>query len=674
MLKIFCKIFSASLLVTIALNVGTMNLYSQKGKKKLETQISQRSIPEYITINLDTAIFEGQDYRHIQSVRSFALPNNGIAISYFGQDKKTHFLFLNENDIQSSGAKQATSAPKLILNNIYIHSFVVHDSTIAYLYSPVSKLAYYSMDSVKKDAPSLIGIVSKVQTQIGSVFTSDLFLGRSTINGKQLLSKKLVGDDNMDVVWNREYYAGNSSNTGSDGTQIVWTGKFYSVIFPHFTHCEDNVNHQMDSWYLIDTLGNIKNLAELHGYANGKMWLTSHSFGQRLIYNPFESGNLIAVSANDAYPVRAINVHTLNMEKISKALNSSTVDKALSAFTGTQDQAPLIKITTPFDGLAEQLGKVFKNVRLDKFFQDLGTSFAKPLKDAGIFTNNAEQDLEKVLAVPSTQATVKAQVKQSSVSKISKNRTNQSEPAKTKKDTPKQEPIRSGTVKTASTIDSIKIKQQIQERNERRKLDSLMWEYAFNNASKDLLIGNSLFPISGETGDNYIANTQLGDIIPIPSGAFLTFCSAEKRDKTGNFVQDVGLLKINSQGRLQSARWLTFTPHLSEQNVHTSRIGTLDLFLVTWDVFIPASSGQPWERERTARFSHSEYVIIDQDGQVIRPETTFDKHYSGESLEVTHRRTRSYNCTQLSKGDVVLVRMTKNPKQLDLLRFAQKMR
>ncbi|MFY7998032.1 MAG: hypothetical protein ACOVSW_05470, partial [Candidatus Kapaibacteriota bacterium] len=297
-------------------------------------------------------------------------------------------------------------------------------------------------------------------------------------------------------------------------------------------------------------------------------------------------------------------------------------------------------------------------------------------KDAGIFTNNADQDLEKALSTSSTQATIKTSAKplasQSPISKPAQNQVKQPLSSSTKKDVIKNEKIKSAMVKTTTIIDSTDIKRQIQERNERRKSDTLLWEYAFNNAGKDLLIGNSLFPIRGNSGDNYIANTQLGDIIPIPSGAFLTFCSAEKRDTIGNFVQDVGILKINSQGRLQSAKWLTFTPNLSEQNAHTSRIGQSDLFLVTWDVFIPSSSGEPWERERTSRFSHSEYVIIDQDGLVIRPEATFDKHYSGEPLEIAHRRTRSYNIAQLSDGNVALVRASKNPKQLDLIRFLWK--
>jgi hypothetical protein len=640
---------------------------SAQGKKKNAVKVIQTTSPEYTTIPLEMPIFEGTDYRHIQSVRSCALPQNGVAISYFGQDKKTRFLFLNQNDVKNL-ATQPNNSPKpiLILDNVYVHSFVVHDNSIAYLYSPVSELAGNNAID--------IDYIKKAQTQLGYITDPALYIARITFEGKRLFSEPLVNDKDLETLWSRQFYRSNSSNTGSDGTQIVWTGKFYSVIFPHFTHCQDNINHQMDSWYIIDTVGTIKNLGGMHGYANGWAWLTGHSFGQRLAYSPYQSGNLIAVSANDAYPVRAINIHTLNTEKILRIVTTSTADKVVQAFTGSKDQAPLIKVITPFDGLGEQLGKLFKDVRLDKVFQDIGTAFAKPPQEAGVFTSSTEQDIDKALAKPSTQATVKVpknKSNQPTSAKSSKNQTKQSASVK-KVDTLQAKQIQLLAAKSAAA-DSIKIRQQqIQERNEQHNADSLMWEYSFNNANKDLLLGNSLFPIRGASGDNYIANTQLGDIIPTPTGAVFTFCSAEKRDTVRNFAQDVCWMKINAKGRLESARWLTFTPQLAEQNVHTSRIGNLNLFIVIWDVFLPASSGEFWQREQASTFLHSEYIIVDEDGQVIRSEKIFDQNYKDQSLEITHRRTRNYNCVQLTNKDVVLVRTTKDPKQLDLLRFSSK--
>ncbi|TAE30970.1 MAG: hypothetical protein EAZ92_03865 [Candidatus Kapaibacterium sp.] len=652
-------LFSA-LIILCSLPLPTL---AQKKKSVPSVTAQVPNIPEYLTINLDVPIFENQDYRYVQTVRTQALPDNGFAMSYLGQDKKTRFIFLNKNDIQNSSKQPLTTAKSTItIDSAVVHSFVIHDKYLVYLYSPIKE---------------------KSQTKLGYLMEPSLFICKMTLSGKQIFAKPLVNDSTMKMLWNREFCRMNFSNTGSDGTQIVWTGKFYSVIFPHFTHCQDNVNHQMDSWYIIDTVGTIKNLGGMQGYANGWAWLTSHSFGQRLVYSPYQSGNLIAVSANDGYPVRAINVHTLNTEKILLAVTTSTADKVVQAFTGSKDQAPIIKVITPFDGLGESLGQLFKNVRLDKIFQDIGTAFAKPPQEAGVFTNSTEQDVDKALANSSTQATVKVQKNTSNQpttsAKPSKNQTKQSAPIK-KVDTLQAalQVKQSQQLAAKAAADSLKIRQQqiqeqqIQEQNEQRKADSLMWEYSFNNASKDLLLGNSLFPIRGASGDNYIANTQLGDIIPTPTGAVFTFCSAEKRDTVKNFAQDVCWMKINTKGRLESARWLTFTPQLAEQNVHTSRIGNLNLFIVIWDVFLPATSGEFWRCEQESIFSHSEYVIVDEDGQVIRSEKIFDESYKGQSLEITHRRTRSYNCIQLTNKDVVMLRTTKDPKELDLLRFTLK--
>ncbi|MFY7998031.1 MAG: hypothetical protein ACOVSW_05465, partial [Candidatus Kapaibacteriota bacterium] len=347
------------ILTCILLCSFSLSIYAQK-KKALPAAPAPITSPEYIPINLDTPIFENTDYRHIQTIRTQALPGNGLVISYLGNDKKTRLIFLKANDIQSpSKLSSTTHKPLIILDDAIIHSFVLHDNYIVYLYSPITE---------------------KSQTALGYMMAPSLFIGKMTLEGRQVFAKPLVNDKDMEILWNRQFCHMNSANTTSDGTQIVWTGKFYSVIFPHYTHCDDKRNHQMDSWYLIDTLGNIKNLADLRGYANGWGWLTSHSFGQRLMYSPFESGNLFAVSANDAYPARAINVHTLNTEQILKLITPSTVGNVSSAVTGTQDAQPLIRVITPFDGLGEQLGKVFKDVKLDKIFQDIGTAFAKPLK------------------------------------------------------------------------------------------------------------------------------------------------------------------------------------------------------------------------------------------------------------------------------------------------------
>lgn len=611
--------------------------------------------PEYFSFKIDTPIFDNKDYRHVQTVKTQSLPNNGLAITYLGEDRKSRLILCTEADIQNI-MKQSNFSPKtsLVIDSAIIYSFVIHDRYFVYLYSPIKE---------------------KAQNKLGYIMEPSLFIRKMTLDGKQIFDKPLVNDANMDELWNRQYYRSNSSNTGSDGTQIVWTGKYYSVLFPHFTHCQDKVNHQMDSWYLIDTIGTIKNLADMQGYANGWSWLSSHSFGQRLVYSPFESGNLLAVSANDAYPVRAINLHSLNMEKIAKEVNTSVGEKILSVFTGTQDQPPLVKIITPFDGLGEQIGKLVKEIRLDKFFQDLGTAFAKPTQDIDIFASNSTT----LNPTPSTEANIIVPQKNPKA-KIGVSKTAKKQEMKQvliKKDSVKSK--ENSTPSTEKNNEPISQQKdvQIDQMQNKKRTDSLAWEYIFNHGGKHLLSGNSLFQISGNTGNNYIANTQLGGIIPIKSGALFAFCSAEKStDKLNSFMQDVGFIKLNTKNRVEIFKWLTFTPKLGEQNVQISKIGNQDSFIITWDVFTDTTDNtigpRSWEREQSLKFSHSEFVIIDEEGNIIRSEATFDQDYSVESVPITHRRTRSYNIAQLTNGDVTILKVCKNPNQLDMLIFRLK--